>query len=97
VQLLYFGSVDPSLYGIDYRVPRGDRLEPGLLAISTTLYRIAYPIYDHGELRMMGPFNLALLGEPIESIGGSIHVYRIAGTPPAAAEAPDREPDRLRP
>lgn len=76
VQLFYFGSVDPALYGIDYRVPV-DRLEPGLLAISVSLYRMAYPMFDHGVLRRVGPIDPAPLGEPIARIGGSIHVYRI--------------------
>jgi hypothetical protein len=76
VQLLSFGSVDPALYGIDYRVPV-DRLEPGLLAVSVSLYRMAYPMYDHGVLRRVGPVDVSSLGDPIAELGGSIHVYRI--------------------
>jgi hypothetical protein len=76
VQLFYFGSVDPALYGIDYRVPV-DRPEPGLLAVSVSLYHMAYPMYDHGALRRVGPVDAASLGEPIAQLGGSIHVYRI--------------------
>lgn len=76
VQLLYFGSVDPALYGIDYRVPV-ERIEPGLLAVSVTLYHMAYPMFDHGVLRRVGPVDAARLGEPVAEIGGSIHVYRI--------------------
>jgi len=75
VQLLYFGSVDPALYGIDYEVPTG-AFRPGLLAVSVTLYRMAYPMFDHGVLRIVGPVSAP--GTPLASIGGSIHVYRIA-------------------
>jgi len=76
VQLLYFGSVDPAIYGIDFEVP-GSRLEPGLLAVSVSLYHMGYPMYDHGELRPVGPVEPVGLGEPIATIGGSIHVYRV--------------------
>jgi len=77
VQLLYFGSVDPALYGIDYRIPLA-ALEPGWLAVSVSLYRSGYPTYDHGVLRIVGPVDEAALGEPVARLGGSIHVYRIA-------------------
>jgi hypothetical protein len=76
IQLLYFGSVDPALYGIDYRVPVGATLEPGLLAVSVSLYHLEYPMYDHGRLTRVGPVRVP--GEHIASIGGSIHLYRIA-------------------
>ena len=75
VQLLYFGSVDPALYGIEYEVPKGPP-RPGLVAVSVSLYRMAYPVYDHGELRLVGPVTVGT-AEPIASIGGSIHVYRV--------------------
>lgn len=77
VQLYYFGSVDPAIYGIDYVVPSPDRLTPGYLAVSVSLYRIGYDLYDHGEMRRIGPLDVARLGEPIARLGGSIHVYRI--------------------
>jgi hypothetical protein len=76
VQLVYFGSVDPELYGIDYEVPT-DALSPGLLAVSVSLYRMAYLVFDHRELRQMGPVIIEGLGDPVASIGGSIHVYRV--------------------
>jgi hypothetical protein len=76
VQLLYFGSVDPAIYGIDFEVPDYE-LEPGLFAVSVSLYRMGYPMYDHGQLHIVGPVDPARLGEPAASIGGSIHVYRI--------------------
>ena len=77
VQLLYFGSADPALYGIDYTVPTGYRLESGLLAISVSLYRMSYQVYDHGSLRRMGPVDVSSLGPRVASIGDSIHVYRV--------------------
>ncbi|MBW2725424.1 MAG: phospholipid carrier-dependent glycosyltransferase [Deltaproteobacteria bacterium] len=75
VQLLYFGSVDPALYGIDYEVPTKYELVPGYVAISVTLYRMGYEVYDHGQLRRVGPVDVSSLGEPVATIGGSIHVY----------------------
>lgn len=76
VQLYYFGSVDPAVYGIDYVVPSDYQIGPGLLAISVSLYRMSYEVYDHGGLRRVGPVDVSSLGEPIASIGDSIHVYR---------------------
>jgi hypothetical protein len=76
VQLLYFGSVDPALYGIDFEVPEG-RLEPGLLAVSVSLYHMSYPMYDRGVLKRVGPVEGVGRWDPIAQIGGSIHVYRI--------------------
>ena len=75
VQLLYYGSVDPGLYGIDYVVPDPANLDPGLLAVSVSLYHHRYPTYDHGQLRMVGPVRIPI--EPIASIGGSIHLFRL--------------------
>ena len=77
VQLFYFGSVDPELYGIDYVVPSTYQLKPGYLAVSVSLYRMDYPLYDHGTLRRLGPIDVSALGEPIAKLGGSIHVYRV--------------------
>lgn len=76
IQLLYFGSVDPALYGIDFQVPEG-RLDPGWLAVSVSLYHMSYPMYDHGGLEVVGPVDVSRLGEPTASLGGSIHVYRV--------------------
>lgn len=81
VQLFYFGSVDPALYGIDYRVPTDYRLAPGYVAISVSLYRMSYDVYDHGVLRKVGPVDVSGLGEPVAQIGGSIHVYRLEDRP----------------
>ncbi len=90
IQLLYFGSVDPALYGLDYEVPR-QRPRPGLLAVSVTLYHTHYPLYDHGRLISMGPFDMSRkpFGEPVADIAGSIHVYRVPGV--ATGSVPDRE------
>jgi hypothetical protein len=92
VQLLYFGSVDPALYGIDYTVPSEYRLEPGLLAISVSLYRMSYEVYDHGTLRRMGPVDVSSLGPRVASIGDSIHVYRMGVAPPGEVLMP-QQPD----
>jgi hypothetical protein len=76
VQLLYFGSVDPALYGIDFEIPEA-RLKPGLLAVSVSLYHTGYPMYEDGELHVVGPVRPVGIGEPVARIGGSIHVYRV--------------------
>jgi 4-amino-4-deoxy-L-arabinose transferase-like glycosyltransferase len=76
VQLLYFGSVDPALYGIDFEIPEG-RLKPGLFAVSVSLYHMGYPMYGGGELHVVGPVAPVGIGDPIAKIGGSIHVYRV--------------------
>ena len=48
LRLLYYGRVDPALYGIDYVVPRR-RLTPGLLAVSRTFRSRGYWVQDHGK------------------------------------------------
>jgi len=79
VQLLYFGRVDPALYGIEYSVPDIRSIRPGLLAVSATLEARGYALYDHGELvRLDSPLRLgASIGEPIATIGHSIRLYRV--------------------
>ncbi len=54
--------------------PSGYVLQPGLLAVSVSMYRMGYPAFDHGTLRNMAPVDVSGLGEPIAKIGGSIHV-----------------------
>ena len=78
IQLLYFGAVDPSLYGIRYEVPK-QAVKPGLLAISVSLYGIPAKINDHGRYFRAGPFDLNpdLFGKPIANLGNTIHVYRV--------------------
>ena len=51
VQLLYYGRIDPAIYGIDYVVPR--RFAPGEvpLVVSASHYGIRYPVPDHGARR----------------------------------------------
>ncbi|MEE2663221.1 MAG: phospholipid carrier-dependent glycosyltransferase [Myxococcota bacterium] len=80
IQLLYFGRVDPAIYGIDYSVPAGARVRPGLLAISATLQGRGYSLYDHGRLvhfRRPLEVEAARLGEPIATAGHSIRLYRV--------------------
>jgi hypothetical protein len=77
IQLLYFGRVDPKIYGIDYTVPRTG-LQPGLLAVSATLTTRAYFLWDHGAiLPSPGPVRREGLGAPIAAIGHSIRIYRV--------------------
>ncbi len=51
VRLLYYGRIDPAVYGIDYVVPR--RFAPGEipLVVSASHYGIRYPVPDHGARR----------------------------------------------
>ncbi len=51
VQLLYYGRIDPAIYGIDYVVPR--RFAPGEmpLVVSASHYGLRYPVPDHGVRR----------------------------------------------
>jgi len=34
-------------------------------------------VYDHGQLRRVGPVDVSSLGEPVATIGGSIHVFQM--------------------
>ena len=79
VQLLYFGRVDPAMYGIDYSVPPEGRLRPGLFAVSDTFYGRGYLLNDHGRLvwREPGRPDPAVVGPPIARPGHSMRVYRI--------------------
>jgi len=51
IGLLYFGRIDPTIYGIDYVVPR--RFAPGELplVVSASHYGMRYPVPDHGARR----------------------------------------------
>ncbi|MBD3235655.1 MAG: phospholipid carrier-dependent glycosyltransferase [Candidatus Eisenbacteria bacterium] len=83
VQLLYFGRVDPVIYGIEYDVPRRAG-RPGHLAVSRTLYGRGYVLPDHGRLVQGGPypFDSDPPGVRVASLGHSIDVYRIGDAAP---------------
>jgi hypothetical protein len=75
IGLLYFGRVDPEIYGIRYSVDlRGYR--PGYRAISTSLYGRWFRLYDHGYLQFVDGVDRTALGDPVASVGHSIHIYR---------------------
>jgi hypothetical protein len=78
IQLLYFGSVDPLIYGIHYEVPLSG-IQPGYLAVSRSLYGRGHFLYDHGELSWAGPFNIDGLPffKKVVSLGHSIDVYEV--------------------
>ena len=78
IQLLYFGRAAPEIYGIDYVVPR-DEVEPGWLAVGVSLYALPYYLYDHGRIVPTRPVgsDRARWGEPVATIGHSMHVYRV--------------------
>jgi len=79
IQLLYYGRVDPAVYGIDYSVPF-QSLEPGCLAISRSLYSFGYHLNDHGAIRWGGPFEVpAIPGfRRVATLGHTIDIYRIS-------------------
>jgi len=81
IQLLYFGSVDPSIYGINYEVPLSG-IRPGYLAVSRSLYGRGHFLYDHGELSWAGPFKVYELPffKKVASLGHSIDVYKVEKT-----------------
>lgn len=85
VQLLYYGRVDPAIYGIDYVVPDANAVRPGLLAVSRSFEARSYFLYDHGELRRAKRLVIDAdrIGEDIGNVGHSIRLFRVA-PPPAS-------------
>ncbi len=81
IQLLYFGRVDPAIYGIQYEIPLLS-IAPGYLAISRTLCGRGYFLYDHGTVFRGGPFQPESMPsmQRVATLGNSIDVYRV---PPA--------------
>src|SRR6185503_13772142 len=55
IQLLYYGRVDPAVYGIDYEVPERV-VHDGLLAVSKTFKTRGYSVQDHGTKTWRGRF-----------------------------------------
>ena len=77
IQLLYFGRVDPEIYGIRYRVPLGG-LRAGYVAISRTLLGRGYFLYDHGRTEWAGPFTVDPRGlVKVGTVGHTIDIYRV--------------------
>ena len=78
IQLLYFGRVDPAIYGIEYEIPSASS-KPGYAAISVSRYGLEYPVYDHGHVRKQGPVRVDwnTTGPPVATLGGSIQIYRV--------------------
>ncbi|MBX7245316.1 MAG: phospholipid carrier-dependent glycosyltransferase [Candidatus Sumerlaeaceae bacterium] len=86
IQLLYFGRIDPAIYGIKYTVPKLTEIKPGPLAVSVTLYGTRAIVTDHGRgvpMNGMDPQKLGL-GAPITSIGHSIQIYDVPAKPLSA-------------
>jgi hypothetical protein len=51
VDLLYYGRIDPAIYGIDYDVPRRITTGGAPLVVSASHYGLRYPVPDHGSRR----------------------------------------------
>ena len=82
IQLLYYGRVDPSIYGIDYTVPRIE-VTPGYLAISRSLYGRDYILNDHRRIIQAGPYDEVRFNWPkIATLGNTIDIYEIADRSP---------------
>ncbi|MGM0575749.1 MAG: glycosyltransferase family 39 protein [Myxococcota bacterium] len=96
VQLMYFGRVDPAIYGLDYTVPRGDAFAPGLVAVSATLLGRGWWLYDHGRLiphpNPVDPV-AAGLGEPIAAPGHGLLLFRVPESG-SDAESTDSTPGK---
>jgi len=78
IQLLYFGRVDPSVYGIAYEVPRG-KLKPGYLVLSRSLLGRSYLLNDHGRFHWAGPFEIAPSSTltHLTTLGHSLDIYHV--------------------
>jgi 4-amino-4-deoxy-L-arabinose transferase-like glycosyltransferase len=83
IALLYFGHVDPALYGIAYRLP-GEGPERAVVAASVTyLEGFSYPaLSPDGRRVRVAPDALAWLRDvdPVERLG-SIWVFDLRGSP----------------
>jgi Dolichyl-phosphate-mannose-protein mannosyltransferase len=79
IYLLYFGHVEPELYGIRYRLPP-PRPEPGTYVVSVNFAKgYEYVAPDHGRVvRATGgaPAWLKAM-TPVDRIGQSLWVYRV--------------------
>lgn len=78
IQLLYYGRVDPGLYGISYHVPFMG-MKPGYLAISRTLYARGYLITDHStnKSRWVDPIRVPPVFEHVTTLAHTIDIYRV--------------------
>jgi hypothetical protein len=79
IALLYFGHVDPGLYGIEYELPSTTR-RPGTYVVSVNfVHGYGYVAPDHGRTVRVQPGALAWLAseEPADTIGASLKVYVI--------------------
>lgn len=80
VGLSYFGTVDPGLYGIRYRMITEDRPATGWYAVSATHFVDAY---DRGRFRLqnvlrgMADYRWLAAYEPVAVVGNSILVFHV--------------------
>ena len=78
IGLVYFGHVDPALYGIDGYFPRPD--QPGLVAISANfLHGYGYLTFAGGRMVPVpaGAFNWIARYPRVADLGGGMFVYKI--------------------
>lgn len=79
IKLAYFGSVDPQIYGISYKIPK-NYPEKGLYAISANyLQGLPYPvIYGRRILEFKkGYFSWLKNYQPVDNIGHSIFIFKL--------------------
>jgi hypothetical protein len=76
--LAYFGTVDPEIYGIDYRLPDDDSLCPYLAVSVQYLVGLAYNNPDHGKLTSFPyhRFSYLLDRKHDARVGHSILIFR---------------------
>ncbi|HEY6839105.1 MAG TPA: glycosyltransferase family 39 protein [Geobacteraceae bacterium] len=89
IGLVYFGHVDPALYGIDWDLPE-TRISPYVAVSANFLHGYPYPIYRKGEMIDLPPGRYAwLLGKkPVAILDGSLFVYRFDDWPAELATPP---------
>ena len=77
IQLLYFGRVDPAIYGIVYELPSPEATS-SYLAISRSFYGHGYFVYDHGRIYETEPIEIPdpTTYQRVATLGYTIDVYK---------------------
>ena len=82
VPLVYFGHVDPALYGIQWGFPREGSGYRGPVVISANfLHGYAYATYAQGRMMPVpaGAFTWIARSPRVEDLGGGMYVYQLGG------------------
>jgi len=78
IGLVYFGHVDPAIYGIEWDLPE-TRISPYVAISANFLHGYPYPIYRKGEMINFPPerYTWLLKEKPVAILNGSIFIYHI--------------------